>query len=113
LVVHIEPKGDVANDGVTCDLQYNASCTTRFIYSYPQEESKLRIKVTVLDIMGSFCPEGISAIYYIVGIIGAILLIGLLTLFLWKLFTYWHDRMEFQKFEKERAAAKWDTVKIV
>jgi hypothetical protein len=41
---------------------------------------------------------------------GAILLIGLATLLIWKLLITIHDRKEFAKFEEERARAKWDTV---
>lgn len=44
------------------------------------------------------------------GLIGAIVLIGLALLLLWKLVTTIHDRREFAKFEKERSMAKWDTV---
>ena len=44
------------------------------------------------------------------GVIGAIVLIGLAFLLLWKLFTTIHDRREFARFEKERMMAKWETV---
>lgn len=43
---------------------------------------------------------------------GAILLIGLATLLIWKLLITIHDRKEFAKFEEERARAKWDTVRM-
>lgn len=46
----------------------------------------------------------------VLGVIAAIVLIGLAFLFLWKLLTTIHDRREFAKFEKERMMAKWDTV---
>lgn len=53
-------------------------------------------------------------LYYILGIImgviGAIVLIGMALLLLWKLLTTISDRREFAKFEKERMIAKWDTV---
>lgn len=44
------------------------------------------------------------------GVIGAIVLIGLALLLMWKLLTTIHDRREFAKFEKERMMAKWETV---
>lgn len=44
------------------------------------------------------------------GVIAAIVLMGLAILLLWKLLTTIHDRREFAKFEKERMMAKWDTV---
>jgi len=46
----------------------------------------------------------------VLGVIGAIVLIGLALLLLWKLLTTIHDRREFAKFENERMMAKWDTV---
>lgn len=48
----------------------------------------------------------------ILGVIGAIVLIGMALLLLWKLLTTINDRREFAKFEKERMIAKWDTVSI-
>jgi protocadherin alpha len=49
----------------------------------------------------------------VLGVIGAIVLIGLALLLLWKLLTTIHDRREFAKFEKERMMAKWDTVSLI
>ena len=46
----------------------------------------------------------------ILGVIAAIVLIGMAMLLLWKLLTTIHDRREFARFEKERMMAKWDTV---
>ena len=48
------------------------------------------------------CPPPPDYLGMIFGIIGAIVFVGLLTLFLWKLFTTIHDRREFAKFEAER-----------
>lgn len=47
------------------------------------------------------------------GVIAAVVLMGLALLLLWKLLTTIHDRREFAKFEKERMMAKWDTVSYV
>lgn len=47
------------------------------------------------------------------GVIGAIVLIGMALLLLWKLLTTINDRREFAKFEKERMIAKWDTVSVI
>lgn len=46
----------------------------------------------------------------VLGVIGAIVLIGLAMLLLWKLLTTIHDRREFAKFEKERTMARWNAV---
>jgi protocadherin alpha len=52
-----------------------------------------------------FCFLGI-----VLGVIGAIVAIGLALILMWKVFTTIHDRREFARFEKERMMAKWDTV---
>lgn len=46
----------------------------------------------------------------VLGVIAAIVLIGMAILLLWKLLTTIHDRREFARFEKEKMMAKWDTV---
>ena len=48
----------------------------------------------------------------VLGVIGAIVAIGLALILMWKVFTTIHDRREFARFEKERMLAKWDTVRI-
>lgn len=47
----------------------------------------------------------------LLAVAGAILLLGLIGLLIWKLLVTIHDRREFVKFEEERAKAKWDTVR--
>ena len=47
----------------------------------------------------------------VLGVIGAIVAIGLALILMWKVFTTIHDRREFARFEKERMMAKWDTVR--
>ena len=44
------------------------------------------------------------------GVIGAIVAVGLALLLMWKVLTTIHDRREYARFEKERMMAKWDTV---
>ena len=53
----------------------------------------------VVDIMG-----------IILGVIGAIVAIGLMLILMWKVFTTIHDRREYARFEKEQRLAKWDAV---
>ena len=45
----------------------------------------------------------------LLGIIGAIVGVGLITIFLWKAFTTIHDKREFARFEQERLSMKWNT----
>lgn len=56
------------------------------------------------------CPEGPDILVVLMAVTGAILLLGLVGLLIWKLLITIHDRREFAKFEEERAKAKWDTV---
>ena len=46
----------------------------------------------------------------VLGVIGAIVAVGLALLFMWKVLTTIHDRREYARFEKERMMARWDTV---
>ena len=48
----------------------------------------------------------------VLGVIGAVVLIGLLTLLLWKVLTSLHDRREFARFENERKNLKFGVVSI-
>ncbi|CAH2104939.1 unnamed protein product [Euphydryas editha] len=52
----------------------------------------------------------VADIWIAVGsVIGAIILIGLITVIAWKILIDWHDKIEYKKFEKESAAAGFDT----
>ncbi|XP_023167612.1 integrin beta-PS isoform X1 [Drosophila hydei] len=55
------------------------------------------------------CPPKVFMLGIVLGVICAIVLVGLAILLLWKLLTTIHDRREFARFEKERMNAKWDT----
>lgn len=59
----------------------------------------------------SECPEGPDILVVLMAVVGAILLLGLVGLLIWKLLITLHDRKEYKKFEEERAKAKWDTVR--
>lgn len=59
----------------------------------------------------SECPQGPDILVVLLAVVGAILLLGLVGLLIWKLLVTIHDRREFAKFEEERAKAKWDTVR--
>lgn len=56
------------------------------------------------------CPPEPPVFWIVSGVVGAIVLIGLLFLVLWKLLTHIADRREYARFEKERMSAKWDAV---
>jgi integrin beta 1 len=56
------------------------------------------------------CPPKVNVLGIVLGVIAAIVLIGLSMLLLWKLLTTFHDKREFEKFEKERSMASFGTV---
>lgn len=58
------------------------------------------------------CPKGPDILVVLLSVAGAILLIGLAALLIWKLLITIHDRREFAKFEEEKAKAKWDMVRV-
>ncbi|CAL4082312.1 unnamed protein product, partial [Meganyctiphanes norvegica] len=55
------------------------------------------------------CMYGNYILAIIIGVIAAIVAIGLLTLLIWKLLTTLHDQREYAKFEEDRKAAQWQT----
>lgn len=54
----------------------------------------------------------LNCVGIVLGVIGAIVLIGLAFLLLWKLLTTIQDRREFAKFEKQTMMAKWERVSV-
>uniref|UniRef100_A0A3B5MPK7 Integrin beta n=1 Tax=Xiphophorus couchianus TaxID=32473 RepID=A0A3B5MPK7_9TELE len=79
-----------------CTVLY---CTVRFQEYKWESES----------ICFSECPEGPDILVVLLAVAGAILLLGLVGLLIWKLLVTIHDRKEYSKFEEEKAKAKWDT----
>ncbi|KAK9871410.1 hypothetical protein WA026_011661 [Henosepilachna vigintioctopunctata] len=44
---------------------------------------------------------------WVLGVIGSVILLGFLTLIIWKIITTFHDKREYQKFCKEQKESKW------
>lgn len=83
-----------------CDSMLNKHGVTHHSLSLPAGLSWL-----------SECPQGPDILVVLLAVAGAILLLGLVGLLIWKLLVTIHDRREFARFEEERAKAKWDTVR--
>lgn len=119
----------IVDDERLCTFIDDDDCRATFVYGYHNATGQLQVWVqtlkecpVVVDIMGkrkmpllkylgshSECPvSNLPGI--ILGVIGAIVAIGLVLILMWKVFTTIHDRREFARFEKERAMAKWDAV---
>lgn len=98
---------DVDKDEVPCFGIDEDDCKYNFVYYY-NETNCLNVRAQ----KERECPPQVYMLGIVLGVIAAIVLIGLALLLLWKLLTTIHDRREFARFEKERMMAKWDTVKI-
>ncbi|KAH8416731.1 hypothetical protein KR222_000277 [Zaprionus bogoriensis] len=77
----------------------------KFTFKYSEVPGKLEVYVQE----NKECPPKVFMLGIVLGVIAAIVLIGLAILLLWKLLTTIHDRREYARFEKERMSAKWDT----
>ncbi|XP_020035268.1 integrin beta-3 isoform X1 [Castor canadensis] len=95
---------DTGKDAVNCTYKNEDDCVVRF--QYYEDASGKSILYVVEE---PECPKGPDILVVLLSVMGAILLIGLATLLIWKLLITIHDRKEFAKFEEERARAKWDT----
>ncbi|XP_049778654.1 integrin beta-PS isoform X1 [Schistocerca cancellata] len=94
-----EDKGEVF-----CSYYDEDDCQFRFVYAFNDTGHVLVRAQEELD-----CPAEVYVLGIVLGVIAAIVLIGLAFILLWKVLTTIHDRREFARFEKERMMAKWDT----
>ncbi|KAM8723817.1 integrin beta-3a [Acanthopagrus schlegelii] len=91
-------------NAVNCSYKDENDCVEHF--QYYEDESGKSILYVVKE---PDCPKGPDILVVLMAVAGAILLLGLIGLLIWKLLVTIHDRREFAKFEEERAKAKWDT----
>ncbi|KAM9393414.1 integrin beta-3-like [Pholidichthys leucotaenia] len=92
------------SNAVNCSYKDENDCVVRFQY-HEDENGK-----SILFVMKEpECPEGADILVVLLSVSGAILLLGLVGLLIWKLLVTIHDRREYAKFEEEKAKAKWDT----
>ncbi|KYO46518.1 integrin beta-3 isoform X1 [Alligator mississippiensis] len=102
-IVPVEELNDKGKDAVNCTYKDENDCVVRFQY-YEDSSGKSILYV----IKEPDCPKGPDILVVLLSVAGAILLIGLAALLIWKLLITIHDRREFAKFEEEKAKAKWD-----
>ncbi len=94
----------VQDDERLCTFIDDDECRVTFVYGYDNRTGDL----FVFAQNTKECPEVIDIMGIILGVIGAIVTIGLVLILMWKLFTTIHDKREFARFEKEKGMAKWD-----
>ncbi|XP_013186565.1 integrin beta-PS [Amyelois transitella] len=87
-----------------CSFYDDEDCLYVYVYSY-NDSQQLHIRAQ----KERECPRKVFILGIVLGVIAAIVLVGLALLMLWKMVTTIHDRREFARFEKERMMAKWDT----
>ena len=97
---------DIPADWENCTLRHG-SCDYVFSYSDVPADPSLGPRFVILHLWGEeelkeVCPPPPDYFGIFFGVVGAIVCLGILTLFLWKVFTTIHDRREFAKFEAER-----------
>ncbi|XP_061761391.1 integrin beta-3-like [Nerophis ophidion] len=93
-----------SKNAVNCSYKDENDCVEHFQY-YEDESGKSILYV----IKEPECPQGANVLVVLPAVAGAILLLGLVALLIWKLLVTIHDRREYDRFEKERAKAKWNT----
>ncbi|XP_054615252.1 integrin beta-3-like [Dunckerocampus dactyliophorus] len=93
-----------SKNAVNCSYKDENDCVVHFQY-YEDESGKSILYV----IKEPECPQGPDILVVLPAVAGAILLLGLVALLIWKLLVTIHDRREYDKFEKERAKARWNT----
>jgi integrin beta 1 len=119
---------DEDRDEHLCTFYDEDDCRYRFVYNETVEKNgtvtlhvsqsslkhpekiKIMPQLQVRAQENPECPPKVFLLGIVLGVIAAIVLIGMAMLLLWKLLTTIHDRREFARFEKERMMAKWDTV---
>jgi protocadherin alpha len=95
----------VIDDEKLCTFFDDDECQATFVYGYQNQTGELKVWVQKTK----ECPLVVDIMGIVLGVIGAIVAIGLALILMWKVFTTIHDRREFARFEKERMLAKWDT----
>lgn len=83
-------------------------CKYYFGYLFNMTTHKLQVKVQ----KARECPPQVYVLGIVLGVIAAVVLVGLALLLVWKIATSIHDRREFARFEKERMMARWDAVSL-
>ncbi|MGH0131413.1 UNVERIFIED_CONTAM: hypothetical protein FKN15_046466 [Acipenser sinensis] len=103
-IILVKDLGLHDKNAMNCTYKDEDDCVVRF--QYYEDASGASILYVVEE---RECPKGPDILVVLLSVAGAILLIGLAALLIWKLLITIHDRREFAKFEEERAHAKWDT----
>jgi len=86
-----------------CSYENDQRCEVKFVYGFGSRGER-RVRVQREPV----CPKPVPAMAIGVGLLLGILLVGVLTLILWRLSTYFYDKKEYARFVKESNAANWN-----
>jgi protocadherin alpha len=104
-IIHVTTlEHDEKKDEHLCTFYDEDECRFQFVYTEDKDN-----KVIIRAQEDRECPPKVFMLGIVLGVIAAIVLIGMAMLLIWKAVTTISDRREFARFEKERMMAKWDT----
>lgn len=99
----VEKLSEKTGEGVKrCRVIAGKDCTIAYEYSYSDNKSLI-----ITAEKKKICPEPPPLFAVILGVIGTVLLIGIITLIVWKIVTTAHDKKEYARFLNERNMTKW------
>ncbi|XP_066138889.1 integrin beta-PS-like [Euwallacea fornicatus] len=88
--------------GQKCRVLVEGDCTIQFEYSYDEDDNLVLVAEE-----NKICPYLPQHLVYILGVIASVLLVGIITLIIWKIVTTVHDKSEYARFLKERDKTTW------
>ncbi|XP_071977381.1 integrin beta-2 isoform X2 [Engystomops pustulosus] len=103
LVEEVKPVTEVT-EKLFCREKDSDNCWMQYYITEEMGVDNYSIRYTIKR----ECPEEPNIAAIVGGTIAGVILIGLIILAIWKLFTEVKDRKEYQRFEKERQQVRWD-----
>lgn len=85
-----------------------ANCVVNFHFAGNAKNKTIVVQKTPVCTAKSSSDDDPDILVIILAIIGAILLLGILALLLWKLITSIHDRRDYEKFVKSKSKGVWE-----
>jgi len=83
---------------IACDVKY------RIVWDIEQKDYFLYIKK--FDQLND-CDQPINPLYIVFPVVGAILLIGIILLIVWKMYTHFRDKVEYKQFLEDQKKSRW------
>ncbi|XP_063964564.1 integrin beta-1-A-like isoform X2 [Lytechinus pictus] len=109
-IVNVTSIEEYTNDNLKCSFDFNNSCTFDFVVV--KENETLTVYVNqeescIVPVKGPILT-GEEIRWIVIGIILGIVLIGMILVFAWRLYTYVQDKREYAQWENECKKAQWD-----